>query len=32
MYDYRKQECPVDGKFLINNLIYKATVKTEKYI
>ena len=32
MCDCRKQECPVDGKCIAVNLIYKASVKTEKYI
>ena len=30
MCDCRKQECPVDRKCLSENVIYKATVKTEK--
>ena len=29
MCDCRKQECPVNGKRLTQNLIYKATAKTE---
>ena len=29
MCDCKKQECPVKGKCLTENLIYKATVKTE---
>ena len=32
MCDCRKQECPVDGKCWTKKLIYKVTVKTEKYI
>ena len=29
MCDCRKQECPVNGKCLTQNLIFKATMKTE---
>ena len=30
--DCKIQDCPVDGKCLTENLIYKAIVKTEKGI